>query len=216
MPHYTLRYRPPRIGIVACVLATTACVSCNMLLPLVFLTEHKEKVPAEYDKLEGKRTLIAVWAPQETLFDYPHVRMELALHVAERIDAHVKNVTLIDGRRVEDYVQRQLSSTIDPEKMGEVFDAEQVVYIELLEFQMRDPGAPDFLRATINASVTVFDLASESGSPRRYPLQDVEVLYPPDNPVLFTATSAVQVRKAAYDAFADEVSRKFYDHEIEM
>lgn len=193
-----------------------ACGGCNMLLPLIFLTEHKEKVPAEFDKLSGKRVLVTVWAPQETLFDYPHVRLELGLHIGERIATNVKKSDVVDGRLVEDYVQRSMSSAIDPEKMGKHFDAEMVVYIELLAFQIRDPAAPDFLRANIEASVTVYDLTAQSESTRRYPLTDVEVLYPPDNPVLFTATSAAQVRKAAYEAFADEVSRKFYDHEQEM
>jgi len=201
---------------VASVGALAVLGGCNMFLPFVFMTEHKAKVPAEFDKLKGNRVLVTVWAPQETLFDYPHVRMELGLHIGERIDANVKKTDVVDGRLIEDYVQRSLSSAIDPEEMGKHFNADMVVYVELLAFQIRDPAAPDFLRANIEASVTVYDLTSTSESTRRYPLADVEVLYPPDNPVLFTATSAAQVRKAAYETFADDVSRKFYDHDREM
>ena len=200
----------------SCAVLLAGSSACNMLLPLIFLTEHKEKVPAEFDRLAGKRVLVTVWAPQETLFDYPHVRLELGLHIAERIETHVKKVTLVDGRRVEDYVQRRLASAIDPQQMGRVFDADMVVYVELLEFQIRDPAAPDFLRATINASVTVYDMTTDEQNPRRYPLEDVEVRYPVDNPVLFTSTSAVKVRKAAYESFADQVAAKFYDHERDM
>lgn len=188
---------------------------CDMLLPLA-LMEHKEKVPAEFDKLSGKRTAIVVWAAQETLFDYPHVRMELALHIADRIWSNIKDAEIVDGRKIEDHIQRTLSAAADPEDIGKEFDCDYVIYLELLDFQMRDPNAPDFLRAHIGASVTVYDLKSGADEPRRYELANVDTVYPENAPLLFNETNAVVVRKQAYEKFAEEVACKFYAHNVEM
>lgn len=197
----------------ACVLL--AATGCNWLMPLVFMAEHKEKVPAEFDKLADTRTAIVVWAQQETLFDYPHVRLELAMHIADQLRPKVK-FDLVDGRKVEDYLQRTLATAADPETVGRHFDCDMVIYLELLEFQIRDPQAPDFLRATIHASVSVYDIGVAPDEPRRYALQDVETIYPEQGPVTFTGANAAQVRKAAYETFAEAVARKFYNHERAM
>jgi hypothetical protein len=187
-----------------------------MLLPFVFIGHHKEKVPAEFTKLENRRVAVVVWAPQETLFDYPHVRLELSTHIADRLWAHVKKINVIDCRKVEDYIERSLGFALDPEEIGDKLDAEMVVYVELLEFQIRDPSAPDLLRAEIRASVTVYDLTVDPDQPKRYELEEASVHYPESGTVQLTATSALVVRKAAYEAFADAVARKFYTYEREL
>ena len=198
------------------IAASLSAAGCNMLLPFVFIGHHKEKVEAEFTKLENRRVAVVVWAPQETLFDYPHVRLELSTHIADRLWARVKNVEVVDCRKIEDYIERSLAFAIDPEIIGDKFDAEMVVYVELLEFQIRDPAAPDLLRASIRASVNVYDLTVDPDQPKRYELEEVAVKYPESGTVQMTATSSLVVRKAAYEAFADAVARKFFDYEREI
>lgn len=201
--------------LIGAVLAT-GTGGCDWLVPLAFLGEHREKIPAEFDKLKGKTVAIVVWAAQETLFDYPHVRLELGLHIGERIRAELRDVRIVDGRRIEDHVQRSLLDAIDPEEIGRRFDCDMVVYVELLEFQMRDPDAPDFLRADIRASVAVYDLRVDPDEPKRYELEEVTAVYPPNHPLLFNETNALVVRKEAYELFAEMVARKFYKYKVEM
>lgn len=207
------RARLPRLALITLLFSSIA--GCNWLMPLIFL-EHKERIPAEFDKLDGKRTAIVAWAAQETLFDYPHVRMELNLHIADRLWTHLDKPDLIDGRTIEDHLERSLSNSVDPEEIGKKFDCDYVIYLELLEFQMRDPDAPDFLRAKIAASVTVYDMRVDPDEPRQFELAAVTALYPEDLPLLFNDTNAVVVRKQAYEKFAEMVARKFYDYEVDM
>ena len=150
---------------------------CNLLLPFIFMGEHKEKVPAEFSKLKGKKVAIVVWAPQETLFDYPHVRMELSMHISDKIWANVKNVKIVDSRRIEDYVERTLANSVSAQEIGREFDCQMVVYLELLEFQIRDPNAPDYLRAHIDSTVTVYDIESDPEDPKRYDLAEVYTIF---------------------------------------
>ncbi len=207
-----------RCGITALLLLplTIAVSGCSWLVPLIFIGEHKEKIPAEFDKLDGMKTAVVVWADQETLFDYPHVRMELSMHISDKMWSSMKNVKLVDSRQIEDYVQKNIEMSIDPEKVGQAFDCDMVVYIELLDFQIRDREAPDFVRGRIDASVSVYDIKADVESARRYELDEVETVYPEMQSMLFNETNAIVVRKETYEKFAETVARKFYKHEVEL
>ena len=189
---------------------------CNLLIPLAMLGNPKQKIAPEYDKLPNARTLVVVWADRATLFDYPHVRLELATYVRDKIAAELKGADLVDPVAVADYQERTLGGSLDPEEVGREFDAALVVYIELLQFQIRDPEAPDFLRARIEASVAVYDLKADPDEPRIQHLKPVEVLYPERGGILFSATNSATVRQATYVLFAEQVARKFYEYEEEL
>lgn len=198
-----------------CVLSAAAC-GCNLLTPLIFIGEHKRKVPAEFDKLQGKRVLVLVWAEPETLFDYPNVRIELMSYAGDKIRAGVKDCDLVDAGRVEDFLERHLQATIDPQQTGRHFQADFVVYIELLEFQIRDISAPDLLRGRLNASVSVYDLGADPDETSRYTLSPVEILCPQNQPMLMSSRNALLIRLQTYEQFAESVARKFYQHKVDL
>lgn len=196
-------------------LATLLC-GCNLLIPLAILSNPKQKIAPEYDKLPDSRAMILTWADSATLFDYPHVRFELASYVGDQIHAQLPTTEIVDPVRVADYRERTLGDTAGPEQVGKEFDADTVVYLELLQFQIRDPEAPDFLRARIEASVTVYDLAADPDEPKVYHLKPVEVVYPEHGGLQFAPSRSAQLRQAAYVLFAEKVARKFYEHEEEF
>lgn len=223
MTHKHARRFAGKSGFLSCAIAailfvplTVALGGCSWLVPLIFVGEHKEKVPAEFDKLDGMLTAVVVWADQETLFDYPHVRMELSMHISDKMWSSMKKVKLVDSRRIEDYIQKNVEMSIDPEKIGAEFDCDMVVYIELLDFQIRDREAPDFVRGRIDASVSVYDVKADAGGARRYELDEVETVYPEMQSMLFNETNAIIVRKETYEKFAETIARKFYDHEVDL
>lgn len=194
--------------------------SCNWLTPLVFVGEPKKKIPPEFDKLAGKRVAILVWTEPATLFDYPHTRFELATYVADKLHAemsHRKLATrIVDPRDVEDFVQEKIDAQIDPYAVGRRFDADYVVYLEVLQFQIRDPNEPQFLRGTIHASVAVHDIRADPDRQRRYELTPVECVYPEGQPVLLSRTNAPLIREMVYRKFAELVARKFYEYTVEL
>lgn len=183
---------------------------CNLLIPLMLMQEHKRTVPPEFSKLKGKRTMVLIWAEPETLFDYPHVRLELSTYISDKIRAQVPEVTLVEPLKVEDHIQKTLDADADPQHLGKHFDAEMVVYLELLEFQVRDPGMPDLVQARIGASVAVYDLTADPDETRCYELAPVHVAEPQNNALLISRANIMQVRQEAYLKFAETVARKFY------
>jgi hypothetical protein len=196
--------------------ALASSMGCNLLVPLALINQPPtEKVPAEFNKLEGTKALVLVWAEPDTLFDYPNVRLELGAYLADYLKAHVKDVQFVPPRQVEDYIQRQAGAAQDAEAIGRQFHVDRVIQITLLEFSMRDREMAHFYRGRIRASVAVYDLKDKSGTTQRYALTDTFVTFPPDRPVGFDRTSAQIVRQKTYEAFADAVGRKFYVYDKE-
>jgi len=194
--------------------------SCNLLTPLVLIGEHTKKVSPEFDKLAGKRVAVLVWTQPATLFDYPHVRFELATYIGDKLHAEMAQRNLgmqvVDPRDVEQFLQKNIDAQIDPYAVGRQFNADYVVYLEVLEFQIRDAQTPQFLRGRIQASVSVHDIRAERESQRRYELTPVQCVHPEDAPVPMTATNSPLIREATYRKFAEQVARKFYEHTIEL
>ena len=193
---------------------------CKLLTPLIFVGEPKKKVTAEFDKLVDSRAAILVWTDQSTLFDYPYARFELATYVGDKLYAEMGQrqlgVEIVDPRDVEDFIQQNIDAQINPRTVGERFDADYVVYVEVLEFQIRDAEQPQFLRGRIHASVTVHDIRADPDLLRTYELAPVECVYPEHGPILLTATNSPQIREATYHKFSELVARKFYEHTVEL
>jgi len=195
-------------------------LGCNWLTPLIFVGEHKQKVAAEFDKLPNKRVLILAWVPPESLFDYPYVRFELASYVNDKLDTEMASrklsIDLVNPREVEDYLQREMASQIDPQTVGRHFHADYVVYLEVLDFQIRDPEQPQLLQGLIHASLSVHEMSSDQQASRRYELAAVRSTYPDSSALPFSANNSVHVREMTYRTFAEQVARRFYDHTVDL
>ncbi len=194
--------------------------ACKLLTPLIFIGEHKKKVSAEFDKLADSRVAILVWTDAATLYDYPHARFDLAVYTSSKLSAEMSQrklgTTVVDARDVEDYLQRNVASQIDPQMVGQELKADYVVFLEILEFQIRDPNEPQFLRGKLSASVSVHDMRKDPDILSRYELSPIDSEHPEGPPILFSITRSPLVREALYRKFAEQVARKFYEHTVEM
>ncbi|MCP4246493.1 MAG: hypothetical protein GY778_05540 [bacterium] len=201
--------RPALLGLI--------CLSCgcNWFLPLAFILPDTKTVPAEFAGLAEKTALVVVWAEPETQYDYLHIRLELSSFIGDKILAEVDKVHVIDAREVEDYIERTPEAAYSPRMVGEQFMVDMVVYVELLEFQVRDPTAPDFLQGKVRASVGVHDLTGDADEGQYFELEQVAVIHP-DQPELFTPQAPLVVRNQTYAKFAEAVARKFYDHKEKL
>ncbi len=211
--------RTKRVGFVLLLLLPTV-TACNLLTPLIFVGEHKKKVSPEFDKLANSRVAVLVWTDQSTLFDYPYARFELATYIGDKLSAEMAqrshDVEVVRTQRVEDFLQQHLDAQIDPDTVGREFDVDYVVYVEVLEFQMRDPDQPQLLRGTVNASVTVHDIRAEPELAETFELAPVYCIYPEAGPVLMTATNSPQIREQTYHKFSELVARKFYEYTVDL
>ncbi|MCH7701404.1 MAG: hypothetical protein IID37_06925 [Planctomycetes bacterium] len=210
---YRIRHATAVAGLALTVVTLTGC---TYLIPLFMLGEHKRTIPAEYDGLRNSRTMVLVWAGQETLFDYPYVRLELATYIADKLRNEVEGIELVEPARVEDHIERTLATAFDPAEVGRRFHADKVIYLELLEMRMRRPETPTLLQGRISASVAVFDTRADVDDPQRFELATVTVTYPERQPVLNNRGAAELVRQQTYINFAERTAQKFYEYEEEL
>ena len=205
------------LAVVTCLVLTTGC---NLLTPLIFVGEHKKKISPEFDKLANSRVAVLIWTDQVILFDYPYARFELGTYVSDKLAAEMNQrglaTELVDPRDVDDFLQKDINAQIDPKSVARQFDTDYVIYVEVVEFQVRDPAEPQFLRGRINASVTVFDMHADPDRPSRFELAPVLCRFPEGVPLLLNATNSPLVREQLYRKFAEQVARKFYEHTVEL
>ena len=202
-------------------LALVAAIGgCNLLVPFAFVGDHKRKVLAEFDKLPKQRVAILVWTDQATLFDYPYARVELATFISDKLRHEMTQrglgTEVVDARDVEDFLQKNLDARVDPAAVGRQFKTDYVVYVEVLEFQIRDAEEPQFLRGRVEAAVSVHDVRPEPDRTSRYTLTPVKCLYPDDQPVLMSATNSPLIREGTYRKFAEEVARIFHEYTVDL
>ena len=194
------------MGLLAFVHGT---VGCNLLTPLALvIPPPKKTVPAEFDRLAGNRVLVLVWAPQETLIEYPWARLEVAQYVGDKIAAQVKPGRIINAREDEDYLEQIYEAEYDPKRIGKKFKADIVIYLELLEFEMRNPRTPQLRRGTIRSSVVVYDLA-RGADPDKFELEEVVARVPEKSQIGVLNKSGLQMRKMTYEKYAELIARKF-------
>ena len=221
MPYYTrVRVTPGKLAGWTLLFSLPLISSCNLLTPLVFMGEHKKQISPEFDKFPQKRIAILVWTDPSTLFDYPHARFELATYVADKLNAEMTQrqhgTVVVDPRDVEDYLQKNLEAQLDPYVLGRHFDVDFVVYLEVLEMQVRDPEVPQFLRGRVEALVSVHDIRADPDETRRYELTPVQCVFPEGSPVMLSATNSPLIREATYRKFAELVARKFYEYTVAL
>lgn len=202
------------------LLITPHIVSCNLLTPIVFISGHTKTVTPEFDKLPGTRVAVLVWTDPSTLFDYPHARLELATFVADKLSAEMRRRKLethvVSPPDVEDFIQKNIRSQVDPQSVGRAVGADYVIFLEVIRFQMRDRDHPQFLRGQIEATVVVHDIRAEFDELKSYPLTPVNCLYPDGGPVTLSAVNSPLIREGAYRRFAEIVARKFYEHTLNL
>jgi len=201
-------------------LALAGNVACNLLTPIIFIGEHKRKVLPEFDKLAAKRVAVLVWTEPATLFDYQYARLELATYVGDKLQTETTqrqmSTEVVSARDVEEFLQKNIGAEVDPYAVGRNFNADYVVFVEVLKFQIRDPAEPQLLRGQIEAAVSVHDMRADPGELRRYELAPVACTHPEGQPVLLSRMNAPLVREETYRKFAELVARKFYEYSVDL
>ena len=175
-----------------------------------------KKIAAEFTRMAGRKVLVHVWVEPAAQIDYPWARYELAEGVVAGLEAHVKNIEIVEPARIEDHLEKTYQNTVDPVTVGRKFGADMVVYLEVSRISMRDPATPQLYRGRIHSSVVVYDLTDDDAEPQRFELTPVEVQVPKGRAQGVFVANPQQLRLQTYAEYAAEVALRFYDHEVEI
>lgn len=183
------------------------------ILALMF-DEPTKPVPAEYPYLADKKVCILVRAPEETVFEHPHVLWEIADHVRLALEANVPGVKVVDPRKITDLQRREPDWDLrDPALIGRQFEAERVLEVDLTQYTTREPESPHLYRGHIAAAVRVYN--TEYTNAQAAYRGDVQTVYPPDGPGQWGTTDR-EIRRATMETFALDVAGKFYERRVKV
>lgn len=201
-------------GLLALLAVGTGGCEAIALPFLLWGEEPTRTVEAEYPYLPGKRVCIVVRPEMETLFQYPHVRLDLSDHLKVALEAHVADISVAEPKRVTDFQkQRHNWEAIDPAVLGRRFEADRLIEVELTQYTTRDPESPYLYRGHIAAVVNVYNTDYPNSAPAYS--TEVRVAHPDEGPAKWGAEER-EVRASVMQAFADEVAGKFYDRKVKV
>lgn len=186
---------------------------CNVLAyPAMLMAENQtEKVPAEFAKVQNKKVAIVVWAEAGTLFQFPHMRVELASQVAYQMDQHLKTTTLVPPQNIADYQARNPNwDAVSPSEIGRQYGADYVIFIELLDYSTREPRTPGLFHGKAKASVVVHDVADPTA---RWTLTPASADFPQSRANAMKSDDQA-VHRQLLEMLANQVTAKFYEHEV--
>jgi len=201
-------------GIVTIVggLTLASAAGCNLAGPLAMMTpEPTETVPAEFNRLDGKKVAILVWTPPETVLQFPHIRLELASQIAYQMKQRLKNTQVVPPEQIAEYQDRNLNwDATPPTQIGKPFGADYVVFVEVLEYSTRDPRTPGLFSGRAKASVVVHDVADPTA---RWSLTPAVAQYPTGKARLANADD-MTIHRQLLEALGSRVVLKFCEHEV--
>ena len=105
---------------------------------------------AQYTGLENHSVAIIVYASEDAiLFEYPTAREDVAAFVTQQLRTNIPSIRLVDYHEVADW-QNQTPhwEVMQVKDMGRHFSVDRVIYIELSDYSMHDPGSNDLLADT--------------------------------------------------------------------
>ncbi|OPX24940.1 MAG: hypothetical protein B1H04_01090 [Planctomycetales bacterium 4484_123] len=202
------------------ILSASLC-GCSGLRYVGFLfapSAPMKTVPAEYD-MKGKTLAVVVFARPETLLEYPQVYIELFDAVRVELKNRVRNVTLVDPRRVVRYQDANPNwDSQRPEKLCRVFGCDAVLLISLIEFSTREPGSIHLARGRITAEASVYEPDRTAGGGGRggcvWRSKTIRVIFPPKSPVGLAAEDDWKLRLHTERLFAAALVKSFYKHKV--
>jgi hypothetical protein len=203
------------MGVLAalCSLAIVCTTGCQMIGYGLYsvLPEPTEKIPAEFNRLDGKKAAVLVWAPSETMLQFPHVRLELASQTAYQMKQRLKTTTVVPPEQVAAHQDRNLNwDAVPPSEIGKQFGADYVIFIELLEYSTRDPKMPGLFRGRARVSIVVHDVNDPTA---RWSLTPAVAEYPTGHTRLPNADDMI-IHRQMLEILGSQITSKFYDHEI--
>ncbi len=202
--------------VAAAIPLLSASISCQQMGFLLYLFAPPDKaknVEAEY-KLSGRVALV-FYTDDKVRYEYPFARAELSYAVAEELRKNVKDMQLVDVRKVmalQD--QRPTWDTLSKSELGRLLEADYVLQVTLVEFTTADEGSINIYRGKISAEAAVYKVADPNFRDQRvWRCESIGCVYPEKTASGVPADSDRQIRAETIKKFAQRVAWKFYKHE---
>ncbi|MGD9688743.1 MAG: hypothetical protein AB7K52_02720 [Phycisphaerales bacterium] len=208
-----------RAAAVALLLPLFAGAGCSLVGGLFggmaesYKRSSTQTIQAEYDGLQGKSFAVVIQADRIIQADYPEVIAKLTIDIAEHLARESGASGYVPGAAVLDYqFNHPRWVTMTPSQLAKEFGVERIIYVELTEYRLNDPGNQYVWQGVAAALVAV--AAADSTIPDEFTYQkQIRVKFPDDEGVSPTDMSRAVVNTALVRRLSDRVAWLMYEHE---
>ena len=205
-------------GLVVALAVCALLAGCSIIGFVGGMEESRRRhstreVAAEYDGLAGKTFAVVVAADRTVQANYPEIVSRLTLNVSRRLRENAGAAGLVPAVDVLRY-QAQNPEWVakSPYELAEYFGVERLVYIDLTEYALNEPGNAYLWNGVASGSVGVIE--ADSVYPHEFAyIKDVTVRFPDETGMGPMQIPMETVDLALSKRFLDRTSWLFYLHE---
>jgi hypothetical protein len=178
--------------------------------------EAVKDVKAEYD-LTAQRLLILPYLGTDAQFEFQGADLVITDRLVREIREHLRGRVhhVVNPAEVLRYQQTNLEWANTPvQQIGKEFNVDKVLYVEISRLTLLEDNSVNLYRGRIAARIQVVDVDSAALSPVVYQTDVLaEIPEKDDPPVSADEGSRNAVERATAIRFAENVIKKFYDHQ---
>lgn len=197
------------------LLAAGGCSQMSYLLYLFAPPDKPKEVEAEFKDLGGQTLAMVFYSDQKVLYEYPTARAELSAALGEQLRTNVKNIKLVDSRKVMALQDQKINwDTMSKSELGHQLGADYVLQVTLMEFTTRDEGSINIYRGKISAEASLYKVTDPNFRDERvWHCEDIHSGYPEKTNSGVPAENDIRIRSQTIKLFAERVAWKFYKHD---
>jgi len=188
---------------------------CNYIIFLSYIIGGPPSIAPDFDEMTNKsmtdkdiRVAIVCDAPTEVRFDFDEIHREVAKYLTFKLHEH--QITVINPDRVRAWLDEN-PEWDRAEEIGEAFETDYVVYIDLHKFSLFEENSANLYRGRAEALVSVFEMDEEGNGEKIY---DKEMIskFPLHAARSTSEVSYEQFKRQYLSRFGEELGRLFYEH----
>ena len=171
------------------------------------------KVQADYTGLRGKSFAVVVSADRGVQADYPALVPELIDRITTRLRDHAGAAGSSDPEQLVRWLYNNPGwAARSPSTLARQLGVERLVYIDLGEFRLREPGNAYVWAGVATGRVSVLEADAALGDAFVFE-RDIMVRFPDGQGFGRDDMGEAQVASVLVSRFVDRSSWNFYDHE---
>ncbi len=171
------------------------------------------EVSAQYRGLEGTTFAVIVAADRVIEADHPTVVPDLTVTVTKRLEENAGAAGRVPHQGVLAYQATNPSwSLMSPEEIGREFGVDRVVYIELIEYRLHEPGNEYLWNGVAAGRVRVYEMDASIAEYAAFE-RSIQASFPDGTGFGPAQVPQRTVEVALASRFVDLTTELFYDHE---
>jgi hypothetical protein len=127
-----------------------------------FLQPFEPTIPAPGPSLKGKKVVVLTHVTATTQAHFPGLERDLARQFTSNL-RKAKKVTVVEPEKVATWIDGHPQWT-DPSDAARDFEADFVIFLEIEQFQIQEPGDLNVLQGSAKVHIQAFELAHPKNS----------------------------------------------------